>query len=307
MGTGNKRPFFHRPPFLPSWPGTKAWLKHYFGGLYDRLDRHHIFLNAGGLAFSLFVCVVPLILILFFILGTVLERGQVSEELTRWIDRVIPYEKYTDEPKDFILSRVQEFRTYRRVAGIIGAVGLIFAASGLFSAMRTVLNTIFHTSISKHVIVGKLRDIGMIFLVIGYFLVSMFVLPVLDIVVDLSHRITFLEFLDIGATDQIIVFVFSFLVMYLAFWTMYYFVPYANMEKRVISVSAFWAAFLWEGAKQAFAVYITNAATLPAIYGTYLFFIVVAFWIYYSSIVFIIGAEIGQLYRERRGRFVPIV
>jgi uncharacterized BrkB/YihY/UPF0761 family membrane protein len=27
--------------------------------------------------------------------------------------------------------------------------------------------------------------------------------------------------------------------------------------------------------------------------------VVVAFWIYYSAVVFILGAEIGQLYRER--------
>ena len=36
------------------------------------------------------------------------------------------------------------------------------------------------------------------------------------------------------------------------------------------------------------------------IYGTYVLFVVVAFWIYYSSIVFIIGAEIGKLYSDRK-------
>jgi len=41
-------------------------------------------------------------------------------------------------------------------------------------------------------------------------------------------------------------------------------------------------------------------ATLNRIYGTYALIVVVAFWIYYSSILFLVGAEIGQLYRERR-------
>lgn len=292
--------FFHRPPWLPSRESVWQWLRHYFGGLYDRVDTHHIFLNAGGLAFSLFVCVVPMVLILFFVLGTVLERQQVEQELSHWIDRVIPYEKYTAEPKEFIFSRLDEFRAYRRVAGLIGALGLLLAASGLFSAMRTILNQIYHTTISKHLLIGKLRDIGMILLVIGYFLVSMFVLPLIDVAVDRASSIRLLHFLEFSRLDQFLVSVMSFLVIYLSFWAMYYFVPYARMERRVVAVSAFWAAFLWEIAKQAFSFYLSHAATLPVIYGTYLFIIVVAFWIYYSSIVFILGAEIGQLFRERR-------
>jgi len=300
MASGPKQIHFHRPPFLPTWDGVKKWLTHYFGGLYDRSDTHHIFLNAGGLTFSLFVCVVPIILLLFAVLGMMLQKSQLEAEIGAWIDRVIPYERYTAEPKMFIFSRIDEFKAYRRVAGIVGAIGLIFAATGLFSSMRTVLNQIYATSINKHAIIGKLRDIGMILLVMGYFLFSILVLPLLDIVTDMAHNIRALQFLDIGFLQQFVVFLLSFLLMYVVFWTLYYFVPYAKMEKRVISVSAFWAALLWEGAKQVFSIYIQNASSLPALYGTYIFFIVLAFWMYYSAIAFILGAEIGQLFRERR-------
>jgi len=302
MALPSKNAWFHRPPLLPTWRTVRGWLAHYFGGLFDRADKHHIFLNAGGLAFSLFVCVVPMILILFSGLGMVLERSRLESEVANWIDHVIPYEQYTAEPKEFIFSRIEEFKSYRKVAGVVGLIGLLFAASGLFSSMRTILNEVYPTSISKHALIGKLRDFGMVLLVMAYFLVSVMVLPALSVVAGLADQIRFLQFLEVGVMEQFVVFLFSFLVMYVAFWSLYYFVPYAKMEKRVISVSAFWATVLWEVAKQGFSVYIQHAATLPAIYGTYLFFIVVAFWIYYSSIVFIFGAEIGQLYRERRER-----
>jgi membrane protein len=65
-------------------------------------------------------------------------------------------------------------------------------------------------------------------------------------------------------------------------------------------VSAIAATFFWEIARQLFGYYITNVATLNRIYGTYALLVIVAFWIYYSSILFLVGAEIGQLYRERR-------
>jgi uncharacterized BrkB/YihY/UPF0761 family membrane protein len=35
------------------------------------------------------------------------------------------------------------------------------------------------------------------------------------------------------------------------------------------------------------------------VYGVYTFMIVAAFWVYYSGLVLILGAEIGQLSSER--------
>jgi uncharacterized BrkB/YihY/UPF0761 family membrane protein len=48
-----------------------------------------------------------------------------------------------------------------------------------------------------------------------------------------------------------------------------------------------------------FGFYITHFASIERIYGAYVLVVLLAVWIYYSSIIFILGAEIGQLYRER--------
>jgi len=285
---------------LPSWASTKEWLAHYFGGLYDRADRHHIFLLSGGLSFSLFICVVPLVLILFAALGQVLERSALQSEINLFIERMIPYQDTADSVKDFIQERLVEFRSHRKVAGFIGGIGLLFAASTLFSSLRTVLNRVYETEVTKHVLIGKLRDFGMVLMVLGYFLVSTTILPLLEIVKDSTHKIGFLSFLELGTIERLTFFVFSFLLIYSVFYVLYYLVPYEKLEKRIVAVSALWAAILWEIAKQAFGYYITQVATITAVYGTYVFLIVVGFWIYYTSIVFIAGAEIGQLYRERR-------
>ena len=58
-------------------------------------------------------------------------------------------------------------------------------------------------------------------------------------------------------------------------------------------------------ANKFFGYYITNFATLKNIYGAYVFLIVGIFWIYYPSAIFIIAAEIGQLFRERRANRQP--
>ncbi len=64
-------------------------------------------------------------------------------------------------------------------------------------------------------------------------------------------------------------------------------------------VSALMATIFWEIARQIFGYYLAHAAALDRVYGAYLFLVAVVLWIYYSSLMFILGAEIGQLYRER--------
>ena len=65
------------------------------------------------------------------------------------------------------------------------------------------------------------------------------------------------------------------------------------------SIGAIWASLFWVGAKILFGMYLSNFTTFSRIYGAYALGIVVAFWIYYTSAVFILGAEIGKLFDER--------
>ena len=134
--------------------GSKAflhWLGYYAGGLYDRLDRHHAFLLASGLSFSLIFCIIPLMLIVFSLLGHFLESEAIAAQIDSFINRAIPYPEQATYAKELIFSRVAEFTGYKRVAGAIGMIGLFFAASGLFSAMRTALNTVFRVRTSESV------------------------------------------------------------------------------------------------------------------------------------------------------------
>jgi membrane protein len=282
-----------------SYDELKEFLRHYFGGLFHRLDDHHMFLLAGGLAFSLFVCVVPMTLIIFSLLGKILEGPSIAGELHKFVAQAIPYGQYADFVEQFILARVSEFKLYKNAAGIIGLVGIFFAASGLFSSMRTVLNRIYKIDDTPSAILGKLKDLGLVLLVLSYFLLSTTILPILDILGRFAERLEMLKAWRLDLLGDILVGVISFLIIFAAFYTIYYLIPQKRIPKRVIALSAFWAAVLWELAKYLFGFYISHLATLKHMYGTYTLIIVTAFWIYYTAIVFIVAAEIGQLYRER--------
>jgi membrane protein len=288
--TCGKYPWFER---------VKSFTLHYGGGLYDRVDRHHVFLLGSGLAFSLFVCIVPFVLIIFSIAGSLLDSAKMQYQITALIDAIIPYHRYSAFVKRIIFTRINEVIQYKTIAGIVGGFGLLFAASGLFSSMRTILNTVFNVENDIHYLLGKLKDFALVFMVILLFFATTILMPVIDVLRQAADHYEILAVFKSGIFEHIAFSILSFLVILFLFLVLYFTVPVVKLPKKAVIVSALWAAILWEAAKQVFGYYIYNFGTLGQIYGTYALIVVVAFWIYYSSVVFIIGAEIGQLYTER--------
>lgn len=282
------------------WQSLWDRVVYYARGLYLRVDETHLFLMAGGLAFSTFVCIIPFVLVLFFVLGSVLASASLEHQVNLLIDAVIPYEAYAEFVKSALLSRAREIIAYKSVYGIVGALGLLFAASGLFSSMRTILNVIFKVTRVQNEAIGKLRDFGMVFLVLCLFLVSVTLFPIFEAIKDTPSTFFFLKALRFGLLAQYVYAIFSFLMMCVIFYALYFFIPYDRLHWRVLVVSTLWAAVLWEIAEQGFGYYITHFASVEQIYGAYALLVVVAFWIYYACVTFILGAEMGQLYRERR-------
>jgi membrane protein len=277
----------------------RAFLKHYLGGLYARADQHHIFLFGSGLAFSLFLCIVPFVLIIFSILGNILAAKSVEQQVISFINTVIPYQEYADYARTIIFSRIAEFIEYKTLAGLIGGVGLLFAASGLFSSMRTILNKVFVVEEDKTGVVGKLRDLAMVLFVVISILMATIVLPALDVLIKVVHSWSIFNYYELSRFQGFSLAIISFLMIFLMFFGFYSFIPYAKIGRKIPAVSALWATIFWEIAKYLFGYYLYNVASLDKIYGTYALVVVLAFWIYYSSVLFIVGAEIGQLYRER--------
>jgi membrane protein len=284
---------------IPTAYEIKNFLKHYLGGLSKRVAEHHIFLFGSGLAFSLFLCIIPFILIIFSILGRILQAGSVEHQINAFIDTAVPYKEYADYAKQIIFPRIAEFIKYKTLAGWVGGFGLLFAASGLFSSMRTVLNIVFGVRDDKSVVIGKLRDFGMVLFIVVFVLMATVILPTIDILKNVIHTWAIVNFFKLSEFQHIFITVVSFLIIFATFYVFYRFIPYAKLGRKVPAISAFWAAVFWEMAKRLFGYYLYNLASLNKIYGTYTLVVVLAFWIYYSSVLFIMAAEIGQLYRER--------
>ena len=286
--------------FRPSYKRFKIFFKHYIIGLYNRADEHHVFLLAGGLAFSLLVCVIPFFLIMFAILGNILSSQNIQSQVNLAVDTIIPYDNYSEFVKKIIFSRINEVIAYKNIAGIVGGFGLLFAASGLFSSMRTILNKVVGIETSVHFLLGKLRDFALVIMVILIFFITTITSPILDLFIQAAQGWESLSFFRSSIFEHFVLSLISLVLIFIVFFILYITVPVRKQGRNSSLISAVWAAVLWEAAKQGFGFYLHHFSAFGRIYGTYALVVVVAFWIYYSSIVFIIGAEIGRLYVERK-------
>ena len=159
----------------------RDFLNHYVVGLYNSVDEHHVLLLAGGLAFSLFTCLVPFLLIGVAILGSVLETHAVETQVAAFISALVPYENQAEFIKEVAISRTREFALYKGVYGAVGGFVLLFTASGLFNSMRTILNTVYRVERRNLDLLGRIRDFGMVFLVLCLFLVTILVFPLVEV------------------------------------------------------------------------------------------------------------------------------
>ncbi|MEW6654618.1 MAG: YihY/virulence factor BrkB family protein, partial [Bacteroidota bacterium] len=202
--------------------------------------------------------------------------------------------------------RLPEVIEYKTSAFYIGIVGLFFTSTWLFSSIRTILNQIYDVKVERGFIYGMIRDIVMVALLVLLISLSTFILPAINIIYELSKNTTLLQRLDITPIWNTLVYFSSLLLMFLLFFALYYLIPYEQLGKRVAAMSALWATIFWEAARFGFGYYINNILGANTFYGAFVLIIAILFWVYYSACLFIVGAEIGQLYREKHNLKMPL-
>ncbi len=276
------------------------FFSYYFGGIFRKIEDDHIFLAAAGIAFSLLLSFIPFTLVLFAILGNIISPDALLRQISEFIDATIPYPEHAKYVKEFISKRLPSVFGYRDAAAYIGVLGLMFTSTWLFSSLRSILNHIFKITKKKSAWYGLFKDFGMIILLMLIIMLSTIVFPAMRIMIDYAMETTFFRELHLNALISFLLSFSSFFILFALFYLFYFAIPYERIGNKVILISALWATILWASMKYVFGYYVTYFLKAENLYGAFLLFIVILFWIFYSSILFLIGAEIGMLYKQRK-------
>jgi len=283
------------------WPAVRAWLLYYLRGLDRKTDELPVFVLASGLAFTMLLCIVPLTLIVAAVLGAAVAVPAIQHELGVLVRALVPYEPHADMLTAILWQRAQAMAQYRHLHGVVGVLGLLLVASGLFGTMRTILNQVDRVQRRRGAVRARLRDATMVLLMLCFLLVSVASIPFVEAFLDSAKAAQWLAPLRLGRFLGLLYTLASTALLLGAFLAVFFLLPDQRPQIRVAFVSAAWATLLWEAAAQGFGYYIGRSASVSRIYGAYALAAAVATWIYYASLVFVVAGLLGQLYRERRG------
>jgi membrane protein len=256
-------------------------------GALKKLDEDHGFLLSSGITFNLLICLIPLILLFLALLGTYLySYREVLNHIRRYMENALP----SLDPK--VMNNVLRIIRDRKIVGILGIGGLVWTSTWVFSSLRTALNIVFQVEKGRSILRGKGIDLLMILIAGTFLLISM----VLTSVVTFVQGYRFNLFLNMVSLlrftlKYLIPFFFTFWMCFL----IYKIIPNKRIHLKTAFQAALFTSLLWEVAKHLFGWYVLHLGKFSLIYGSLGTLAVFFFWIYYSSVILILGGEVAFL------------
>ncbi len=272
---------------------------YYIDTLLNKFDSDHIWIMSSGISFNMLICVIPFTLLLLTILGYYLDSETVQVRLIEYLNSMVPLPgQYKDRFIFELTERTKELSSNAFITGAIGLGGLFWTVSGLFSAMRDVLRRVFQVNTELNYFIGKLRDFLLVIISVVLFILSMAITSSLQIFEDYSQGI-FGETITLTLFEKFVPMVAGFIISFCLFYVLYAFVPHIKINRKVVLFSTLISAIFFEALKYLFSVYILRIADYGKIYGTYATIVISIFYMYYVSVIFVVGAELGEIYYQR--------
>lgn len=253
--------------------------------------------RGASIAFFTVTALAPVLLIVIAIAGLTFgeeaARNALADQLTGLMGR-----QSAEMLQAAIASAAA--RSTGVLASIIGVLTLIFTASGVFGEMQRSLNDIWKaepkgTTVSR-LIRARAVSLGLV-VALGF---------VLTVSLVISAALTALggyvnAYIPFG--QQILALVnaaISILLIAVLFAAIYKVLPDKQLAWRDVAVGALATSVLFNVGKTLIGWYIGSSAVATS-YGAAGALIVVLLWIYYSSLIFLFGAEFTKVYAATHG------
>lgn len=253
---------------------------------------------AAGIAFNIITSLVPTVLLLLFVLGTVLDPATVARQLNELFTTYVVAEGYRADILQKLQTQINIAIENRGIAGLIGVLGLLWSASALASSIRVAVNAVLRCREVRSFYIYKLYDFIAIMLIGVLVFVSVVTGPLLQLVMAASDQLG--DKLHLRQFEGLVALGVNLIVVLCLFYTIFRYMPYQRQDRHIVWIATLASAGLWELARWVFGIYITEFGSLGRIYGTYAFFAAAALWIYLSSLLLLFGAEVAYHVKQSR-------
>lgn len=263
-----------------------------------RADNDHVFLLAAGIAFNIIIALIPTLLILLFVLGYVFDSERILQQINEYILTFVVAQGHRDDLTETLRTQIDSLIENRGIAGLIGIIGLLWTGSALATSIRVAINKVLRCREARSYLIYKLFDISTIAVIGLLVFVSIVMGTIYQIVVARSEWLV--NSLDLPGVEGFLPELVAVVVSFVLFLVIFRYMPYQRQERHIVWVGAISSTVLWELARLVFRFYLLEFTTFSRIYGAYAFFASAIFWLYYSALVFLLGAEVAYHVKQSR-------
>lgn len=240
---------------------------------------------SASLAYYVIFSLFPLLSVLVAAGGFILDSEEVYLKVSQLVRQNFPTTSY-----EWIVENLRNILEQRGTIGVIGLATLLWAASGGFISLAYNINLAWLEAPQRNFFQRRLIGLQMIVGLSGLFLLSL----ILDSIVNILHilNLPFTSFLDLGIWKWLSN-LFSWAVIFLLFFVLYYWVPTVNVTGKAAFWGALTASLSWKAATALFSLYVRSGfGRYELIYGSVGALVAFLFLIYILATVTLFGAHL---------------
>lgn len=274
----------------------------YVRRVFKGLVEDNVFFLAGGLAFSVLLALVPLVLLLIVGLSYALGRDalQATEAVVALTEHFMP--TGAGAASQLLRAMVDDVLRTRGTIGIGAAIVFVWMSTRLFGSLRAVLGIVLERS-ERGIVAGKLFDVVASMATAGLVLVWVLLSSYLSIASRRGEAVLGTMGVRIEALNsftQVVGSLAGVALLAVTFYALYHGLPRTRPTREAAWLAGGVTGVLFEGARHVFA-WLLSTVTLNSLYtGTIAVVVSVVFWAYYGSMLFVVGAEVVQVHELRR-------
>ena len=253
--------------------------------------------RGAAIAFYTVTAIAPVMLIVIAIAGLAFGREAAQKALTGQLSGLMG-----QQAAELLQAAVASAagKPSGILATLLGITMLIATASGVFGEMQSALNKIWRakakgTTVSR-MIRARAASIGLVATLGFLLIVSLVVSAGLTAFGDYLNSVLPFGQLIMTVLNGAV----SLTLISMLFAAIYKILPNRHLEWRDVIVGAVVTAVLFTIGKAGIGWYIGSSAVASS-YGAAGALIVVLLWIYYSTQIFLLGAEFTKIYANRHG------
>jgi membrane protein len=240
---------------------------------------------SAGLAYYTFFSIFPLMLA--FIAGGsyFLDRHQVFDTVTQFIQQALPISK------QIISENLEDILEQRGTAGIVSLLILLWSASGMFTNLAYNINLAWPRARRRNFLQHRLMGLWMIVGLIGMIVLSLVLswltarLPFMNL--DQDSPLTVVLLRIVSALG-------SWLMIFLVFLALYRWIPRLRVRWKATLWGALIASLAWKAVSAGFSWYLGSSfGQYQLVYGSLGAIVAFLFLIYIISMITLFGAHLS--------------